>query len=596
MCRPFFLSAFIGGVAMFKRVDCQILFLLLVMTTHLNGIAAKEILGSKIQRINLSTDEVVEIEADPARGFNFPFCLYIPGTTEKGRKNYLFVETNNTGTATDDFEVHREKALRLAQRSYPNRIARDLSVPLLVPVFPRPRSNWRAYTHALDRDCLETNEGKLKRLDLQLLAMIDYALELLRANEFQMHDEIFMHGFSASAKFCNRFTFLHPKRVKAAAAGGVNGLPTLPISDRNGHKLPFPIGIADIETFTGQPFDEQAHRRVAQYVYMGYLDRNDTLPSRDAWRESEAGIIRKALAARMMPDRWEISQAIYREKLPRAQCVTYNGVSHAIEDEMLSDIVKFFKANSGEAYTAIEPHSYPFVEFRQIHQAHVNRIYFKGDKHLPEFAGKSLRDGDKFLIGISDWIEGQDHRQLNKFVENAGFNFVLCADGHDDITISDDNFSGSSSMGHGEYQAFYARLNDSQLKALAPNVPYTIKPINKSEKYSWTVNEGVTLIRPIDYDDLVLAALNNTIQPGISFNCGVESAMGLLDQLALEIDYEGIAQNIHFRANLERGSKTPKIKFWAKGLSTMEVLLIICHRASLEYRIEGATVYIENKK
>jgi len=65
------------------------------------------------------------------------------------------------------------------------------------------------------------------------------------------------------------------------------------------------------------------------------------------------------------------------------------------------------------------PHSYLFVEYRQIQEAHVSRIYFKGDKHLPEFAGKSLRDGDKFLIGISDWIEGQDHRQLNKFVNDG---------------------------------------------------------------------------------------------------------------------------------------------------------------------------------
>jgi len=226
----------------------------------------------------------------------------------------------------------------------------------------------------------------------------------------------------------------------------------------------------------------------------------------------------------------------------------------------------------------------------------VNRIYFKGDKHLPEFAGKSLRDGDKFLIGISDWIEGQDHRQLNEFVENAGFNFVLCADGHDDVTISDDNFSGSSSMGHGDYQAFYARLNNSQLKTLVPNVPYTIKPVNKSERYFWTVNEGVKLVRPINYDDLVLAALDNSGPPDISFNCRVESAIGLLDQLALEIYYEETAQKIRFKANLDRGSKTLEIKFSAKGLSIMEVLLVICHRAKLEYRIEGTTVYVENKK
>jgi len=580
---------------MFERANCRTLFLLLAMTTSLHGIASQGVVVSKIQEINLSGDDIVEVEADPARGFNFPFYLFIPGTAERDQKNYLFVETNNTGTATDDFQVHREKALRLVKRSYPNRIARSLNVPLLVPVFPRPRNNWQAYTHALDRDCLEINEGKLRRLDLQLLAMIDYALELLRANEFQMHDNIFMHGFSASAKFCNRFAFLHPKRVKAAAAGGVNGLPTLPISERNGHKLPFPIGIADIETFAGRPFDEQAHRRVAQYIYMGYFDRNDTLPSRDAWRENEADIIREALAAKMMPDRWELSQAVYRDKLPRAQCVTYNGVGHAIEDEMLDDLVKFFKANSGDAYTSIKPHSYPFVEYREIREAHVNRIYWKGDKHLPEFAGKSLRDDRTFLIGISDWMEGQNHRQLNKFVENAGFDFILCADGHDDIAISDQNFGGSSSMGNGEYQALYAKLNSSQLEALVPNVSYTITPVNKSEKYFWTVNDGVTLVKPTYFDDLVLAALNDTIQPGVSFNCGVDSAMGLLNQMAVSFDYEGTTRKIHFKANLDGASKKPKIEFWAKGLSTMEVLLVICHRAKLEYRIEGTTVYVENK-
>ena len=581
---------------MFRKANCEILFLVLAIPTALYGIAAQEIVISKIEEIDLSGDDIVQVEADPDRGFNFPFYLFIPAGIERGGKNYLFVETNNTGTATDDFEVHRQKALGLVKRSYANRIARNVGAPLLVPVFPRPRSNWQAYTHALDRDCLEMNEGKLKRLDLQLLAMIDYALEFLRANKFRMEEKIFMHGFSASAKFCNRFTFLHSERVKAAAAGGVNGLPTLPIRERNGHKLPFPIGIADIETFTGGPFDGQAHQHVAQYIYMGYSDRNDTLPSRDAWRENEADIIREALAAKMMPDRWQISQDVYRDKLPRAQCVTYNGVGHTIKDEIISDIVRFFKANSGDTYTAIEPHSYPFVEYREIHEAHVNRIYFKGDKHLPEFVGKGLRDENTFLIGISDWIDGQDHRQLGEFVENAGFNFILRAEGREEIVITRENYRGNSSAGSGQYQAFYAKLNDDQLETLVPDVPYTIEPVNKSKKYFWTVNKGVKLIRPIYYDDLVLAALNNTIQPGISFNCDVESAIGLLDQLAIEIDYEGTTQKIRFKADLERGSKTPKIDFWAKGLSTMEVLMIICHRADLEYRIEGTTVYVENKK
>jgi hypothetical protein len=480
---------------MYERSICLTLFLLFVTSICLAAAEAREGVVSEICKLNLTGDDVIEVEPNAPRGFNFPYFLFIPNNIDRGLELHLLVETNNTGTATDDFEVHREKALNLIKKSYPNRIARELGVPLLVPVFPRPETNWQAYTHALDRDSLEINEGHLKRLDLQLAAMIDHALELLRTNGFKMRDKIFMDGFSASAKFCNRFAFLHPERVKAVASGGVNGLPTLPVSERNGHTLPFPIGIADINTITGKPFNIEAYQQVAQYVYMGYLDRNDTLPSRDAWSENEASIIREAVAAKMMPDRWEISQAIYKQKLPRAQCVTYNGVAHAIKDEMISDIVKFFKANSGDSFAAIKPHEYPFVEYSQIREAHVTAVYYKGDSRLPEFAGKGLREG-AWLIGIKEWMPGQDYRQLDEFVENAGFNFRLCAAEHPEIVITKANYNGNSSMGDGQFQAFYMQLDESQLKAMVPGVPYTIYPKNKGDKYIWIVNDGVTLVKP----------------------------------------------------------------------------------------------------
>ncbi|MFB0554859.1 MAG: CARDB domain-containing protein, partial [Phycisphaerae bacterium] len=267
-----------------------------------------------IQKVDLAGDDILQVEAQTVEGFNFPYYLFIPGGIDKDKQVYMLVETNNSGMVSDDLEVHQTKALMLVKKSHANRMARQLGVPLLVPTFPRPRpeTHWWAYTHALDIDTLEIEEGKLKRIDLQLTSMIKHAQELLRINGFTINDRIFMHGFSASAKFCNRYSFLHPEMVKAAAAGGVNGLPTLPVREWNGYELPFPIGIAGIERFTGKPFDEQAFKQVAHYIYMGSSDRNDTLLSREAWREEEADIIRKALAAeKMMPDRWELSRKIY---------------------------------------------------------------------------------------------------------------------------------------------------------------------------------------------------------------------------------------------------------------------------------------------
>ena len=582
---------------MSERLKCLTLFLLFVMSIYLPAVAAQESVVSKICKLNLTGNDVIEVEPNTPKGFNFPYLLFIPDNVDRSLKLHLLVETNNTGTTTDDFEVHREKALNLIKKSYSNQIAKNLRVPLLVPVFPRPRTNWQVYTHALDRDSLEINEGQLKRLDLQLVAMIDHAIELLRTNGFKMHDRVFMNGFSASANFCNRFVFLHPERVKAVVSGGVNGLPTLPISNRNGHTLPFPIGIADIKTITGQSFNKKAYQRVAQYVYMGYLDRNDTLPSRDAWSENEANIIQEAVAAKMMPDRWEISQAIYKQKLPCAQCVTYNGVAHAIKDEMVNDIVKFFKANSGDSFVAIKPHEYPFIEYRQIHEAHVTAMYYKGDRSLPEFVRKNLSEGT-CLIGIKEWLPDQDYRQLDEFVENAGFNFRLRADGHPEIIITRENYKGNSSMGDGQFQAFYVRLDEGQLKALVPGVPYTLHPENKSDKYIWMVNDGVTLIRPMFQPDIVQAKLDSTFLPSIEINTDIQGAIAKLDEVSGSIDCSGAARKIcfHLQAKPEEIAKIPDIRFSAKGLSVMEVLLIVCHRASLDYRIEDTTVYIENKR
>ncbi len=318
-----------------------------------------------IRKVDLSGDDILQVEAQVSEGFNFPYYLFIPGGIDKHSPVYLLVEPNNSGMVSDDPEVHQAKALALVKKSHANRMARQLGVPLLIPTFPRPRPethSW-AYTHALDIDTLEIEEGKLKRVDLQLTAMIKHAQELLRTNGFSVNDKVFMHGFSASAKFCNRYSYLHPEMVKAAAAGGVNGLPTLPVREWNGYELPFPIGLTGIERFASKPFDEKAFMQVAHYIYMGSSDRNDTLLSREAWREEEADIIRKALAApKMMPDRWELSRKIYRQQKLPAQLVTYNGVGHSIKSQMLDDVIDFFKANAGEKYVPIEPYEYPSVD------------------------------------------------------------------------------------------------------------------------------------------------------------------------------------------------------------------------------------------
>ena len=64
----------------------------------------------------------------------------------------------------------------------------------------------------------------------------------------------------------------------------------------------------------------------------------------------------------MMPDRWDMSQSIYRALGIPAQFFTYENTRHEIKDEIIDDIVAFFEANSGNEIVEIVPHQYPSGE------------------------------------------------------------------------------------------------------------------------------------------------------------------------------------------------------------------------------------------
>jgi hypothetical protein len=102
----------------------------------------------------LSAPTLIEVPAVESSGFFFPYYLYVPKDLSRSEPVRLLIEPNNTGQATDDFEVHRASARRLAAAGDVRRLADGLHTPLLVPVFPRPRSQTKIYTHYLDRDSM----------------------------------------------------------------------------------------------------------------------------------------------------------------------------------------------------------------------------------------------------------------------------------------------------------------------------------------------------------------------------------------------------------------------------------------------------------
>src|SRR5947209_6678419 len=110
-----------------------------------------------------SAPVLIEVPAIESSGFSFPYYLYIPRDLPRSEPVRLLIEPNNTGQATDDFEVHRVSAKRTASGGDTRRLADRLRCPLLVPVFPRPRDQWKIYTHYLDRDSMRIKDGPLAR-------------------------------------------------------------------------------------------------------------------------------------------------------------------------------------------------------------------------------------------------------------------------------------------------------------------------------------------------------------------------------------------------------------------------------------------------
>ena len=297
-------------------------------------------------RITEVRPKLVKVKSNPENGFHFPYYLYIPKSyvTNTRKRVPLIVIPNNSGKNSDDPFFHERWVIRDFSRS-----AKDLSeestLPVLMPVFPRPKTGWQIYTHALDRDTLLVSKGPLKRIDLQLIAMVADAKVVLKAEGIELLDRFFLNGYSASGTFANRFAFLHPSRLLGVAAGGVNGIPTLPIEELGGTRLTFPVGVGDIERFTGEKFDYNAYQKLPQFIYMGAKDENDTLPFRDAWSEDEAELIKSVLPEKMMPDRWEKSILIYKEsKMTNATLKTYKEYGHEYTHKIRREISDFIRS------------------------------------------------------------------------------------------------------------------------------------------------------------------------------------------------------------------------------------------------------------
>ncbi len=290
-----------------------------------------------------SSSSFEKIPADPQKGFQWPYYLYVPASLKK--PTVLLVEPNNTGTANDDPAVHDAAASNLIRIQKP--WADDLGSPFLMPTFPRPRTNWKVYTQALDRDTLTTNLPGLARIDLQLIAMIDDARARLAAKEISVGLKVWMIGYSASGSFTNRFAVLHPDRLLAASAGSGGEYAIAPVPVWKGNTLRYPVGVADLQQLVGQPFDLATFSKLPVQIYIGDQQVDDAINYLDGYDPEDADLIREVFGGPTFR-RYPASERAYLSIGSPCQFVIFPGVGHQWPD--WSFIKTFLEHNRTEPY------------------------------------------------------------------------------------------------------------------------------------------------------------------------------------------------------------------------------------------------------
>lgn len=290
----------------------------------------------------LTDKDFVRIDADSRAGFGYPYYLYVPPELRddklKKQKQTILVLPNNTGKVDDDFAVHEADVKK--RMATAGGIASALKVAILMPVFPRPQSDWQIYTQALDRDSMVTDKKEYRRLDLQMVAMIDDARKRLADDGMKFDKRVLINGFSAQGMFANRFAFLHPDRVKAAAIGSPGGWPIAPVEKYKDKTLRYPIGIADFKTVAGKKLDLKALREVPLFIFIGGKDENDSVPFGDSYDDEDRDII-NPLFGKMPVDRWPISETLYKQAGLNAEFKIYPGIAHMVVPLMRDDIRAF---------------------------------------------------------------------------------------------------------------------------------------------------------------------------------------------------------------------------------------------------------------
>lgn len=284
-----------------------------------------------------STGEILTFPPSPEKGFFWGYALYLPKTMNTSHKLPILLIMTDCGV-TDSIQETEEKTLfRLRHELSEYPIADELGVPLVMPIVQRPED---FYTHALSRAVFTSQEEPFKRLDLQVLNMLRDARQQLSKRHIHTKNKFLVTGFSAAGVFAWRWAMLHPEYVLALATGGAL-YHMLPIEELNAERLIYPVGVADMQEYTGRKFNKKAWSKIPILSTNGEMDDNDTFLYEECFAEKvERPVLQKVLPGKDVFERRAQSLQLLAKLAPNVQTHLYPWLGH---EPVTQDVIAFFR-------------------------------------------------------------------------------------------------------------------------------------------------------------------------------------------------------------------------------------------------------------
>ena len=218
-----------------------------------------------------------EIVRHPATESNpYVFFSFFPKSLLYEDDVPILVMPHGGGDRNEDYSYYESKAMEKVDLLAP--YGEDFQMAIVVVAIPRSD---RGEAQALDHSVFSNPDEFLNRPDLKLIDIVwNQYIPLLEEAGYTTNHRVNMMGFSASAMFSQRFSILHPELVSAIWLGAP-GIATLPTAVLDGKGLDYPMGVRNLESLTGKPFDFDSFSAIRHFIEVGELDNlpdNDTLP------------------------------------------------------------------------------------------------------------------------------------------------------------------------------------------------------------------------------------------------------------------------------------------------------------------------------